>query len=88
MKNRLKKVFISILLILGAIVVQPVDSSAQCPMCRMSVESNLNAGGKAGRGLNAGILYMLATPYLMVGVIGFVWWKNKKKVDQDLTKKG
>ncbi|MEM0993347.1 MAG: hypothetical protein AAF847_15885 [Bacteroidota bacterium] len=52
---------------------------AQCPMCRMAAESNLKDGGTAGKGLNGGILYMLATPYLVVGTIAFVWWRNKKK---------
>lgn len=52
---------------------------AQCPMCRMAVESNLKAGGKAGKGLNAGILYMLATPYVLVGSLAFVWWRNRRK---------
>lgn len=52
--------------------------NAQCPMCRMSAESNLANGGTDGLGLNAGILYMLAMPYLLVGAIGFWWWRNRK----------
>lgn len=55
---------------------------AQCPMCRMSAESNLKNGGSSGKGLNAGILYMLATPYLIVGVIGFVWYKNRRREEE------
>ena len=63
----------------------PTTLEAQCPMCRMSAESNLKDGGSQGRGLNAGILYMLATPYLIVGILGYVWWKNrqKEKVNQE-----
>jgi hypothetical protein len=53
-------------------------------MCKMAVESNLKGGGNAGRGLNAGILYMLATPYLLVGGLAFVWWRNRRKnADQE-----
>ena len=52
---------------------------AQCPMCRMAAESNLDNGGTEGRGLNTGILYLFSMPYLIAGVIGFVWWKNKIK---------
>jgi hypothetical protein len=55
------------------------DTSAQCPMCRMSVESNLKNGGTTGKGLNRGILYMLMMPYLLVGTIGYVWWRNKRR---------
>ena len=52
---------------------------AQCPMCRMSAETNLENGGTAGKGLNKGILYMLTAPYLLVGLIGYTFYKNKKK---------
>lgn len=59
--------------------VVPVETSAQCPMCRMSAESNLKNGGTAGKGLNNGILYMLATPYLLIGAVGYVWWRNNRR---------
>ena len=57
--------------------IQPIQ--AQCPMCKMTAESNLKGGGSAGKGLNSGILYMLLTPYLLIGVVGFVWYKNRRK---------
>jgi len=56
------------------------DILAQCPMCKMAAESNLKNGGSAGKGLNAGILYMLLTPYILVGGLAYWWLKNKKKV--------
>lgn len=56
-----------------------VEVQAQCPMCKMSAEQNLKDGGSAGRGLNAGILYMLVMPYLLVGGIGYMWWRNRKE---------
>ena len=59
------------------------DIAAQCPMCKMSAESNLKSGGTAGKGLNAGILYMLALPYTLVGVLGFIWWKNNRRYRED-----
>lgn len=59
------------------------DTFAQCPMCKMSAESNLKNGGSAGKGLNTGILYMLALPYTLVGVIGFIWWKNNRRYRED-----
>lgn len=61
-----------------ALNLAPVDTQAQCPMCRMSAESNLKNGGTEGRGLNTGILYLLALPYLMVGTVGYVWWRNRR----------
>ena len=56
---------------------------AQCPMCRMAAESNLKDGGSAGKGLNAGILYMLSTPYVIVAVLGIIWWRNNRKREED-----
>lgn len=56
---------------------------AQCPMCKMSAESNLKNGGTVGRGLNAGILYMLALPYTLVGTIGFIWWRHNRRKGED-----
>ncbi len=78
MRKLIKKIFPLLILSL-CLSAFPVQSNAQCPMCRMSAESNLKAGGSAGQGLNKGILYMLATPYLIVGAIGFFWYRNRRK---------
>ena len=40
--------------------------SAQCAMCKAVVEANLEAGGSAGAGLNHGILYLMAIPYIAI----------------------
>jgi len=75
-----------ILLVLGIVLggIQLNDSiMAQCPMCKMSAESNLKNGGTTGKGLNTGILYMLALPYTLVGVIGFIWWRNNRRNEVD-----
>jgi hypothetical protein len=76
---RIHNVFyiIGILVLLTVLFVPEVE--AQCPMCRMSAESNMENGGTAGAGLNNGILYMLALPYLIVGTIAFLWWRNRRK---------
>lgn len=56
------------------------DISAQCAMCRASVETNLSEGrGTIGTGLNFGILYLLAAPYLLVGGLIFLWFRYGKK---------
>ncbi len=57
---------------------------AQCPMCKMAAESNLENGGSAGAGLNKGILFMLTTPYIIVACLGFVWYKNRKKEEDTM----
>lgn len=75
----MKTVFKSLVILMFLGFVAPQTAEAQCPMCKIGAESNLKNGGTAGSGLNAGILYMLSMPYLLVGTIGFVWYKNRKK---------
>lgn len=74
---------ILILLVLLCVVV--IDSYTQCPMCKLGAETNLKGGGTAGAGLNNGILYMLSMPYLLVATLGIIWYKNRRKADEELT---
>ena len=68
-----------ILFLVLVMLVFVLEVQAQCPMCRIAAESNLENGGSQGKGLNLGILYILATPYLLVGTIGFIWWRNRRR---------
>jgi len=76
--NTAKNIALSIILLLSLSVAVP-QLNSQCPMCRMSAESNLQEGGSAGKGLNKGIFVLLLTPYLVVGAIGYTWYRNKNK---------
>jgi len=78
MKNKFWKIAGISLIVLLLLAFLP-DVQAQCPMCKIAAESNLKDGGTAGSGLNNGILYMLATPYVIIGLIGYMWWRNRKK---------
>ncbi len=82
MKNRFIKFFAFIALFFAVNMTTLPTAHAQCPMCKMSAESNLNQGGSAGKGLNNGILFMLTTPYILIGIVGFVWWRNRKKEEE------
>jgi len=64
------------------IAFSAIDAAAQCPMCKLSAEQNLKMGGTAGKGLNRGILMMLAMPYVIVGSLGYVWIRNRKKEEE------
>jgi hypothetical protein len=75
----MKKIVLSLSLLFFIGIFPTSSVTAQCPMCKMSAESNLKNGGTAGKKLNTGILYMLATPYLIIGTIGFIWWRNRIK---------
>jgi hypothetical protein len=75
--------YIIIVFILLVFTFFSADLAAQCPMCKLSAESNLRDGGTAGKGLNAGILYMFALPYLLVLTLGLVWYRNRRNYDQE-----
>jgi hypothetical protein len=47
-------------------------------MCKAVAEDSAEAEGM-GRGLNTGILYLMAVPYLLLGVLGLLWYRNRKR---------
>jgi len=47
---------------------------AQCVMCKSVSESS-----GQGNGINSAILYMAFFPYLLLSVLGYIWYKNYKK---------
>lgn len=55
---------------------------AQCPMCRMSAEADLKSGGTKAKGLNAGIVYMLGFPYILLGTLGFIWYRERRRIGE------
>ena len=55
--------------VVGLLVLIDISASAQCAMCKSSVTSNLEGGGNTGRGINTGILYLMAIPYLLIGAL-------------------
>ncbi|WP_353131807.1 hypothetical protein [Pseudopedobacter sp.] len=64
-----------------AMFITPLNSNAQCAMCQSTVESNINSGDSTAKGLNKGIMYLLAAPYIAVAAIGFLWYKKYRKKD-------
>ena len=75
--------FAMIIILLMLLILHSEYAVAQCPMCKIAAESNLENGGTAGKGLNMGILYILSVPYMLVGALGYIWWKNKKNQSYD-----
>ncbi len=57
-------------------------ASAQCAMCRATSESDLSEGGSIAKGLNTGILYLMAVPYLILMIGGYFFFK--KPIDAKL----
>lgn len=55
----------------------PMVAGAQCIMCKSQVEA-----ARAERddydvtGLNKGIVYMMTVPYLLMGAVGYFWYRR------------
>ena len=72
---------IKMILFLLFFVSSTIISSAQCAMCRAVLESE--EGGNKGAAVNDGIVYLMAFPYLLVGIVGYVVYRLfiKKKAE-------
>ncbi len=55
-----------------------LNSFPQCAMCRAVLESE--EGGIKAEAVNDGIVYLMAFPYILVGIIGYVVYKNRQKI--------
>ncbi len=62
------------LFFIGVIVLLPNVVEAQCSMCRAVLESE---GDKStAEGINNGIIFLMAFPYLLVGGLGYYIYKT------------
>lgn len=74
----MKKYITLLYLIFTLNFISPIVVNAQCAMCKATLESNANNDkSKIGAGLNTGILYLMTIPYVVFGVLGYLWYKNK-----------
>lgn len=56
-----------------------IDASAQCAMCRASLENNVSNGNIGiAAGINFGILYLFVAPYLVIALIAYFWYRTSK----------
>jgi hypothetical protein len=72
----MKKIIFSLVII----ALAQATTFGQCAMCRMTVESTVSDGrSQIASNLNTGILYLLSAPYLLVLIVGYLWWSSSKK---------
>ena len=72
------KIFVLTLVFgLSMLVQQP--AMAQCANCAATIESNAKSGDKTAGGINKGIMFLLAMPYLVVAVAGYIWYKKYRR---------
>ncbi|MCZ6520043.1 MAG: hypothetical protein O6848_00925 [Bacteroidetes bacterium] len=71
----LYKALLTMVLVL---IINP-NLTAQCAMCRSTLENNVSNGDVGiAANLNFGILYLFLTPYLLVSIIAFFWYKSSR----------
>jgi hypothetical protein len=75
---RMQKLFLLSLFFSVLFLLASVDLHAQCSICTRTAQQ---LGEKPARGLNAGILYLAFTPLILIGFIGYKFYKKYNKKD-------
>lgn len=65
-----------ILLVLSIVLLLPIVGEAQCAMCRAVLESEGNT--TVAEGINNGIVYLMAIPYILIGALFFFIYRKMK----------
>lgn len=68
----MKKVLVIILILFGMMVNR---ANAQCSICTKTASQ---LGAKPAKGLNTAIIYLMLTPFVLGGIIGYRWWKSNR----------
>ena len=50
-------------------------ANAQCSICSKTTQQ---LGNKAGEGFNSGIIYLMLTPFAIMGYVGYKWFKTRE----------
>ncbi|WP_239016400.1 hypothetical protein [Sphingobacterium corticibacter] len=66
----------AVVLTIAASSIIPLRSEAQCAMCTLNAENSTKEGNTQGKGLNDGILFLLAMPFIIGAGIGILWYKK------------
>jgi len=65
-----------VLVLFVALLLAPQLTGAQCAMCRAVLESEGNTS--SAEGINNGIVYLMAIPYILVAVLFYFIYKKMK----------
>jgi uncharacterized membrane protein YphA (DoxX/SURF4 family) len=73
-----KRVIFILFIFVSTFAIAP-QAKAQCSMCTINAEQGTKNGNTQGNGLNDGIIYLMAFPYLLIIGIGILWYRNYRK---------
>jgi hypothetical protein len=75
--------------VLLVVMLSATAASAQCAMCRATLENNVSNGNIGiAAGINTGILYLFFAPYLAVAVIAYFWFRHSRPHGNEELPKG
>jgi hypothetical protein len=57
------------------ILLCSMTAAAQCSLCTKTAQQ---LGEGPAKGLNNGILYLALTPLLIIGILGYRWWRSNR----------
>jgi hypothetical protein len=72
----MKRTLLLVILVFSLSILYSGSVQAQCSICTRTAQQ---LGEKPAKGLNAGILYLAFTPLVLVGFLGYRWWKREQK---------
>ena len=75
-KSQKSKVETRLLFLLASFFFS-LETNAQCAMCRAVLETE--EGGVKAEAVNDGIVYLMAFPYVLVGILGYVIYRTRQK---------
>ena len=80
----------SIIIIFGLLMLLAETASAQCAMCRSTLESNVSDGTflLTSDNLNTGIVYLFMSPYLLILGVALLWYYNARKNARTIHRRG
>lgn len=69
------------------VLVVSIQANAQCAMCRAVLESGENQS--AAEGINDGIMFLMAIPYILVAALGYIIYVkfNKPTKSEEIDQK-
>ncbi len=73
-RNLIRKATLAVLMV--GFILLPQFAEAQCAMCRAVLESGGN--NEVARGINNGIVYLMAIPYILVAAVFYVVYRKMK----------
>jgi len=75
--NIMKKLLLILFFILHFSFFIVENSKAQCSICAKTAQQ---LGDKPAKGFNSGIVYLMLTPFAIVGFVGYKWWQNNRDI--------